>query len=151
MELKVTGLQELQLDLKDFENRVKDTKRFFDIVGAKWVTDIQNSFKKSQDPYGNKWASVNYTKYRNGVGYERNVNPLQDTGRLVGSINYNSSVNGLNVGSPMIYAKTHNEGLNKVIQRQFIPEVSDPNFDNSNLGKSLDNIIKDYYLGVFDE
>lgn len=140
IELDVKGLKKLQGELNEFQARAKNVDKLFEIVGQKWEQQIQKSFVESKDPYGKAWAKV-----------DRDGRPLLDSGRLVGSINYTINQGKLIVGSPVIYAKVHNEGLNGVIKRQFIPLVDDPDFENSNLAKSLNEIVKDYYLGVFDE
>lgn len=149
IQVTTKGLVELDIALETFEQRVKDKRQFFDLVGAMWVADIQNNFRKSQDPFGQKWQPVNYNRYENGRKYARNSNPLLDTGRLVSSINYISTNSSLDVGTHLIYSETHNQGLRGVKQRQFIPDASQ--IFNTNLGDSLNDAIQQYYLGVFDE
>lgn len=126
--------------LDDFEKKVKNTDELFNLVGEKWVSQIQKSFVNSEDPYGNKWKKV-----------QRNGRPLLDSGRLVGSINYVYSKKRLTVAANVIYGRTHNEGLRGVAKRQFIPLVNDTDFKNSNLNKSLNEIVTEYYMGLLNE
>lgn len=79
-------------------------------VAAIWENRIKSNFRKSQDPYGNRWAEL---KHRKGQ-------PLIDTGMLRNSIF--GEARGLSVvlGSPLEYADTHQDGIN-VAKRMFLP------------------------------
>lgn len=79
-------------------------------VAAIWENRIKSNFRKSQDPYGNRWAEL---KHRKGQ-------PLIDTGMLRNSIF--GEARGLSVvlGSPLEYADTHQDGTN-VTKRMFLP------------------------------
>ena len=79
-------------------------------VAALWENRIKSNFRKSVNPYGEKWADI---KHRQGQ-------PLIDTGMLRNSIS--GEVRGLSIvlGSPLEYADTHQNGI-KVKQRMFLP------------------------------
>lgn len=79
-------------------------------VAALWENRIKSNFRRSVNPYGEKWADI---KHRQGQ-------PLIDTGMLRNSIS--GEVRGLSIvlGSPLEYADTHQNGI-KVKQRMFLP------------------------------
>ena len=79
-------------------------------VAALWENRIKSNFRKSVNPYGEKWADI---KHRQGQ-------PLIDTGVLRNSIS--GEVRGLSIvlGSPLEYADTHQSGI-RVKQRMFLP------------------------------
>lgn len=81
-------------------------------VAALWENRIKSNFRKSVNPYGEKWADI---KHRQGQ-------PLLDTGMLRNSIS--GEVRGLSIvlGSPLEYADTHQNGI-KVRQRMFLPST----------------------------
>jgi len=83
-----------------------------DEIGARFIARIRLGFRNSADPYGNDWAPL---KSREGQ-------ILRDSGRLLGSFVHSANLNGLlRVGSPLIYAATHNEGRGPIPKRQIIP------------------------------
>lgn len=108
-------------------------------VGIALQSEILLGFRNSTDPFGIKWKPV---KRKRGKGANQ---PLIDTGRLRDSIQYKLSDNKIIIGSNMIYAKVHNEGLAPVKhQRQFIP-------DSSNLPDSWTDIINKQVLNFIND
>lgn len=79
-------------------------------VAALWENRIKANFRRSVNPYGEKWADIE----------NRKGQPLIDTGMLRNSIS--GEVRGLSIvlGSPLEYADTHQNGI-KVKQRMFLP------------------------------
>lgn len=79
-------------------------------VAALWENRIKSNFRRSENPYGEKWADINH----------RRGQPLIDTGMLRNSIT--GEVRGLSIvlGSPLEYADTHQNGIS-VKQRMFLP------------------------------
>lgn len=132
---------ELTINTKEIESLRKKINKFskqinssneevLGLIGVRWVGMIKSNIARGVDVDGNPFPSVNYTKYRyeNGRGSRysskmvRDINPLQDTGRLVGSImTTDITKNSVTVGTNVPYAETHNEGLKFVKKRQFIP------------------------------
>ncbi len=113
-------------------NDLHKNKKVLSAIGVAWIATVKSNFKKSMSPNGKKWARINH----------RNGKPLMDTGRLVGS--FTSSVNGdyLTVGTPLIYAKTHNEGLRSVTKREFMPSKKD--YTGSDFEKAAINVVNLY-------
>lgn len=79
-------------------------------IAALWENRIKSNFRRSVNPYGEKWADI---KHRKGQ-------PLIDTGMLRNSIS--GEVRGLSIvlGSLLEYADTHQNGI-RVKQRMFLP------------------------------
>ncbi|WP_052110540.1 phage virion morphogenesis protein [Pseudomonas plecoglossicida] len=79
-------------------------------VAALWENRIKANFRRSINPYGEKWPDITHRKGQ----------PLLDTGMLRNSIS--GEVRGLSIvlGSPLEYADTHQNGI-KVKQRMFLP------------------------------
>lgn len=140
--VEMKGKKNLIKKLNEIDN-IKDQKKLLNLIGLAWVGLVKTNFKKSIDPFGSSWDGVNYIKYRGqGSKTERSSNPLLDTGRLVSSFSHNVKNGTLIVGTPVIYAKTHNEGLNGVKQRQFLPEQN--NFINSSFERVAKQTLDKY-------
>ncbi|MCS4061725.1 phage virion morphogenesis protein [Pseudomonas putida] len=79
-------------------------------VAALWENRIKANFRRSINPYGQKWPDI---KHRQGQ-------PLINTGMLRNSIS--GEVRGLSIvlGSPLEYADIHQNGT-RVKQRMFLP------------------------------
>lgn len=79
-------------------------------VAALWENRIKANFRRSINPYGEKWPDITHRKGQ----------PLLDTGMLRNSIS--GEVRGLSIvlGSPLEYADIHQNGI-KVKQRMFLP------------------------------
>lgn len=128
MKLETVGLQEFIEKAKGITSL--DKQDMLEEVGKGWVGLIRSNIANSKNANGGKFAPVNYTKYRydNGTGtrysskVKRTVNPLQDTGRLIGSFQVlNLNKNSVTVGSNLEYAEAHNKGLNGIKKRIMIP------------------------------
>ncbi len=124
-------IEKLNKKINKLSNQINQPKKeVLSLIGVRWVGMIKSNISKGVSVNGNKFPSVSYTKYRyeNGKGARysskmfRDVNPLQDTGRLIGSImTTDISNNSVTVGTNVPYAETHNEGIGFVKKRQFIP------------------------------
>lgn len=103
-------LQDLAAKVKKLGPTNQHIRAGLQEVAALWENRIKANFRRSINPYGEKWADI---KHRQGQ-------PLIDTGMLRNSIS--GEVRGLSIvlGSPLIYADTHQRGI-KVKQRMFLP------------------------------
>ena len=103
-------LQELAAKVKKLGPNNPHIRAGLQEVAALWENRIKSNFRKSVNPYGEKWADI---KHRQGQ-------PLIDTGMLRNSIS--GEVRGLSIvlGSPLEYADTHQNGI-RVKQRMFLP------------------------------
>lgn len=130
VKFNTTELTKLQDKLNRLNSDLDDRRDALQLIGIRWVGMIKSNISKGIDVNGVRFNSVSYTKYRydNGTGTRysskmfRDVNPLQDTGRLVGSIMVTDvDANSVTVGTNVEYADTHNEGIGFVKKREFIP------------------------------
>lgn len=111
---------ELVADTKQLQNLAAKVKKLgpgnphiragLQEVAALWENRIKANFRRSINPYGEKWPDITHRKGQ----------PLLDTGMLRNSIS--GEVRGLSIvlGSPLEYADTHQNGI-KVKQRMFLP------------------------------
>lgn len=81
-------------------------------IGELVVSSVQRNFHQSGRP--TKWKRVQRRRKRGGN------KPLVDTGRLANSITYESSPHGVDVGTNVVYAATHNFGRGPIPQREFL-------------------------------
>lgn len=124
-------------------DKLSDKNEILNLIGIAWIGQLKTNFKNSQNPFQQKWAGVNYFKYReNGNRTLRNRNPLLDNGRLVSSFQYKITNNTLYFGSELEYARAHNEGLNGITKRIILPKKSQ--FKNSNFQKKAVDIFNKY-------
>jgi phage virion morphogenesis protein len=80
-------------------------------IGRALHSDTMLNFRNSRSPDGTPWLPL---KHRQGQ-------PLRDTGRLQRSITWTSNHNTATVGTNVIYARAHNDGIpGKLPQRQFL-------------------------------
>jgi phage gpG-like protein len=78
------------------------------VMGAAAMKEYSDGFRKSRDPYGNKWAPL---KLRRGK-------PLQNTGRLRASAALNAAHDGFTIVVTADYASTHQRGAVIVPKRK---------------------------------
>lgn len=69
-------------------------------IGRQVKTNVQLGFVQGVDPYGRSWAPL---KVRQGQ-------PLRDTGRLMGSIDYRVEQAAVEIGTNVRYAPVHQFG-----------------------------------------
>lgn len=69
-------------------------------IGRQVKTNVQLGFVAGRDPYGRPWAAL---RVRQGQ-------PLRDTGRLMGSIDYRVAGDAVEIGTNVRYAPTHQFG-----------------------------------------
>lgn len=101
--IKLVGYKKLTDLIQDKKNNLKDTEKFFDKLGLKYVQLVQLSFRNSRNPFGTKWKKL---KSREGQ-------PLKDSGRLSNSISHERTKNGVRVfvEGDLQYAQVHNNGF----------------------------------------
>lgn len=75
-------------------------------IGTGLVTNVSRRFRTGMDPFGNPWPELN-AAYEAG---KRNQFILQESGRLVESINRDVVGHELAVGSNVVYAAIHQFG-----------------------------------------
>jgi phage virion morphogenesis protein len=75
-------------------------RRLFEQIGADLEAEVALGFNDGADPYGNAWA---HPVFRDGQ-------PLRDTGRLMNSITHNADDKGVEIGTNVCYAATHQFG-----------------------------------------
>lgn len=72
----------------------------FEGIGADLAAEVKMGFHEGRSPYGDTWDPP---KFRAGQ-------PLRDSGRLANSITYNADDSGVEVGTNVCYAATHQFG-----------------------------------------
>lgn len=122
----------------------------FNELGVKIVRKIQKGFRNSVDPHGNPWAPIK-PRRKKGKGSVPGQ-PLIDRGYLRKSLmNFDFYKRGgntfLSFGSNMIYAEAHNQGLNGLKQRMFLPDPNNlpKNWESdiiAHINLKLDNAIQ---------
>ena len=101
MTIKIdSNVADIQRRLRALEKRLGTIAPALETMGRKLKTRIQLAFKAGEDPYGKSWLPL---KLRSGQ-------PLRDTGRLMGSIDYRSDATSVTVGTNVCYAPVHQFG-----------------------------------------
>jgi len=72
----------------------------YDEIGQALAEEVRLGFNDASDPYGQAWA---HPVFRSGQ-------PLRDTGRLMNSITHAADSTGIEVGTNVCYAATHQFG-----------------------------------------
>lgn len=86
--------------LAEVVETLRHPRDLFDAIGADLEAEVRLGFVEGSDPYGSSWA---HPLWRDGE-------PLRDTGRLMNSITHNADDSGLEVGTNVMYAATHQFG-----------------------------------------
>jgi phage gpG-like protein len=103
LRINVEPLTALAQRLRNFADRVEDTAELRNRVGEYLVNNIKERILNGRDIDGNSFIPSNRAKFTGG-------NTLNDTGMLLGSIQYWLSGNTLDWGSDWIYAHVLNAG-----------------------------------------
>lgn len=101
--VKFFDISKYKKRLEKLGKEVKDLKPVMKEISNDMESKSKMCFKKSQDPYGNKWEKL---KHRKGK-------PLVDKGGLSRSISNSSGKDWAVVGTNKVYAKTHQFGMRK--------------------------------------
>ena len=97
------GLEQAQQEIQNIMNTVmlhQQRRPLFNRIGRALVNDAKLNFRRQHDPEGNPWAPL---KLRAG-------RILSDTGRLRNSLSYKTGDDEVEVGTNVLYAKTHQFG-----------------------------------------
>ena len=88
--------------------RLQDPRPALDEVGHAVKSNVDLTFRTGTSPYGVPWAPLSaVTKSRRRRGSDK---PLRDTGILANSISYNVLRKGVEIGTKVRYAGTHQFG-----------------------------------------
>ena len=96
--------------LRRLQRAASDTQPAMAEVGTTLVDNIRMGFKGSMDPWRTPWlplSPVTAALRKKGQGGQ----PLLDTGRLRSSVTYRAVNRGVEVGTDVIYARTHQFGV----------------------------------------
>ena len=143
MSFKFSGLDNLSDKLEElyFKENKEIISTILNNLGILEVSKIRSNFTESLNPYGESWRQLkNPSKKRGGIS----AKTLLDTGRLVGSINYNIINNNiLEIGTPVFYAQYHQTG-DGVTKRSFLPEKSRglPESWNKDITDIIEKVLK---------
>lgn len=114
--VQVTGTEELQRFQRMLET-LSDPKHKAELLNALGGVVESQTKRRIEDektaPDGSPWDawSGNYEKTRHG-----NQSPLQSEGDLLESIQYVVQANQVRIGSPLAYARVHQEGFSGAVQ-----------------------------------
>jgi phage gpG-like protein len=104
-----------------------------DAVGAAFMKQLSDQFRRGVDPYDKPWAPLKSDRARNIKANKKRVakgksarasKVLVDTGRLAASPAFSVSNGILRVFLPVQYASYHQEGTGRIPRRQILPEDS---------------------------
>lgn len=116
IQVEIAGVAQIKSVLQTLANLGKDMTPITEAIGEEFVSRVAFNFRDSHDSNGNPWKPL---KVR--VGGQ----PLVDTGRLRGSITYETTRDGLvlDVGTNVDYAPLHQfGGMSKFGGRQaYVP------------------------------
>ena len=98
--------------LKDLERRVKNRRPVMREIGEIMMLSIQRNFEDEGRP--KKWAGLSpaYKKARYEKGYDGKI--LQETGKLLQSINPKATNDSVTVGTAIEYAVFHQDGKGRM-------------------------------------
>lgn len=115
---------------KFIKNAIEKAKRIFGhdrayiaVLSSLVFQDVIDHFDKEEGPKGKwqKWSTA-YTEHMKAIGHEGNK-ILQDTGKLRNGFmpsRYRNVSEGILWYNPVSYAQAHDEGTNKLPQREFM-------------------------------
>lgn len=89
--------------LEGYIARARDPRGMFENIGASLVTSTQHRFERGQAPDGSPWPPSIRALATGGK-------TLIESARLMRSITYRAAINGLEVGTNVIYAAIHQFG-----------------------------------------
>lgn len=121
MEVKFEGegFDKLNKAIRDLIRKIKNPIKVFAEAKLIIFQDVMRHFQKQEGPDG-KWKPLKLATLKRRRQAGRGAKILQDTGRLKNSISGIASSRGAEVGTNMVYARTHQKGRGNIPQRQFL-------------------------------
>ena len=146
--------------LKQISNTLANMRPAMELVGYAVEQLILQGFILGQDPYGKPWARPPAHRTIGGKliratarpDLARGWLPLRDTGRLMGSITHIADKQSVKVGTNVVYAFKHQEGVGrnliggKIKQRKFLPDLGLPPV----WGNEVLATVEDYFRDVLN-
>lgn len=104
--------QLLMNEMQGILDRLDDNRRqLFASIGESLVKSISDNFRGEHEPDGTPWVSLRPATIKARQRGRRSViKILRDRGHLAGSINYQTTLDELRIGSPVDYAAIHQLG-----------------------------------------
>jgi phage virion morphogenesis protein len=100
--------------LRAATQRLGDMKPLYQAIGAELAEETRLRFTDQQAPDGSAWPGLSaVTLARRRGGGRGGAQALLDTNRLRNSITYNVLADGVEVGTNVVYASTHQFGAAK--------------------------------------
>ena len=117
-EVRLEGAEAALGKLGDAAQRMEHPAPLFDLIGAMLVTSTQDRFERGTDPEGNPWPVSLRVRFEGG-------SILRDSHFLFQSITHEASDEGVEVGTNVPYAATHQFGavIRPVVARALAFEV----------------------------
>jgi len=106
IEFSVVGAGQLEREMAALVASGEDLGEFNDALGLILESNTIDRFDRETGPDGDKWKPSERAKAEGGK-------TLTDSGRLKGSITYEADARSIRVGTNVIYAGPHQDGLNK--------------------------------------
>ena len=117
MEIRVEDA-ELRRGLQQLETKLGDLPPFFRDIGEALLNSTRERFRSQSAPDGSPWAALS-PKYR--ARKKKNASLILSlNGYLRGTLNYRAEKDQLRIGSPLIYAATHQFGRDAIPARPFL-------------------------------
>jgi len=101
--IELKGNDEALAELDGYVQRARDKQGMFANIGMSLVTSTQNRFERGVGPDGSPWPPSIRALATGGK-------TLIESARLMRSVTYSASINGLEVGTNVIYAAIHQFG-----------------------------------------
>lgn len=111
--LRLDGDDELIRAIQYLEARTRDMAPAFQFIGSYIVSEINQAFRESRDPWGHPWAPLSDVTKDKMKPHPRggdSAKPLLDTGRLRQSVTYQATNDSVRVGTDVEYATTQQFG-----------------------------------------
>ena len=117
MEIRVEDA-ELRRGLQQLETKLGNLTPFFRDIGEALLNSTRERFRSQSAPDGSPWAALS-PKYR--AHKKKNAALILSlNGYLRGTLNYRAEKDQLRIGSPLIYAATHQFGRDAIPARPFL-------------------------------
>ena len=169
---------EVKNKLKQVKNTLGNMQPAMNLVGYAVEQLVIQGFILGKDPYGKAWARppahrwknrstgvlitadgrLYDTKKRKWLGFG-NANsqswlPLRDTGRLMASMTHIADKQSVKVGTNVVYAFKHQEGVGrnligrKIKQRKFLPDLGLPQTWGNEVLATVEDYLRDVLNGT---
>ena len=108
--------EDLGRTLEALARRLGDLRPVMQEIGETLVASAMLTFRAERDPWGQPWrplSGVTLARRRQGPRPTASTSILRDTGNLANSFSAQASADGVEVGTALVYAATHQFGAKR--------------------------------------